>query len=138
MFLVATVAAVVLVLAGCTQVGPAELECEDGGEQWDEYRLFLGRNSGESEVVSDADWELFLADTVTPRFPDGLSVVDVAGQWLGEDGNIEQERSKMLLVLAPPGSDALKLMNEVSAEYKQRFSQDAVLRVVTQACVAFK
>ena len=44
----------------------------------------------------------------------------------------------MLLVLAPPGGDALERINEIGAEYKRRFTQDAVLRVVTDACVAFK
>ena len=55
-----------------------------------------------------------------------------------EDGSIERERTKVLLVLAPPGNDAMDRMNEISAEYKQRFNQNSVLRVVTEACVAFK
>ena len=127
-----------LALAACVQEGTASLECEDGGEQWTEYRLFMGRSVGDQEVVSDADWDNFLADTITPRFPDGLSVIDVAGQGTTADGSIERERTKMLLVLAPQGNDALARMNEISAEYKQRFNQNSVLRVVTEVCVAFK
>ncbi|CAI8030397.1 hypothetical protein GBAR_LOCUS17244 [Geodia barretti] len=138
MALITVAAIIALISAACIQEGTAGLECEDGGEQWKEYRLFLGRNVGDIEVVSDADWDAFLADIVTPRFPDGLSALDVAGQWRGEDGNIERERSKMLLILAPPDTSPLDQLNEVSAEYKRRFSQDAVLRVVTEACVAFK
>ena len=132
-------AAVALVLAACADVSVSTSECEDGGELWQEYRLFMGRGSGGAEVVSDADWTDFLADTITPRFPDGLSVIDVAGQGANADGTIERERTKMLLVLVPPGDEtALNRMNEIGAEYKQRFTQDAVLRVVTPACVAFK
>ena len=136
--LIPVLAAVVFALAACTEAGTSEPECEDGGERWTEYRLFMGRGEGEHEVVSDADWENFLADTITPRFPDGLSVIDVAGQGSSNDGTIERERTKMLLVLAPPGNDAVNRMNEISAEYKQRFNQNSVLRVVTEACVAFK
>jgi hypothetical protein len=131
-------AALALALAACAEAGTSEPECEDGGEPWSEYRLFMGRSIGDEEVVSDADWEAFLADTITPRFPDGLSVIDVAGQGTGDDGTIERERTKMLLILAPQGDDALDRMNEIAAEYKQRFGQNSVLRVVTEACVAFK
>ena len=136
--LVLALAVVLLALAACAEADKGDPHCEDGGERWEEYRLFMGRGDGDREVVSDHDWEAFLADTITPRFPDGLSVIDVAGQGSSEDGSIERERTKMLLVLAPPGNDAMDRMNEISAEYKQRFNQNSVLRVVTEACVAFK
>ena len=44
----------------------------------------------------------------------------------------------MLLVLAAAGEEAMDRINEIGAEYKQRFNQNSVLRVVTEACVAFK
>ena len=137
--LVTALAAVALVLAACADIDVSTSECADGGELWQEYRLFMGRGSGGAEVVSDADWDVFLADTITPRFPDGLSVIDVAGQGTNADGTIERERTKMLLVLVPPADEtALDRMNEIAAEYQQQFTQDAVLRVVAPACVAFK
>ncbi|MCY4497557.1 MAG: DUF3574 domain-containing protein [Rhodospirillaceae bacterium] len=127
-----------LVLTACADVQVTTSECEDGGELWSEYRLFMGRGDGDREVVTDEDWNAFLADTITPRFPDGLSVFDIAGQGTNADGTLEQERTKMLLVLAPQGGDSLDKMNEISDEYKQRFSQSSTLRVITEACVAFK
>ena len=131
-------AAVVLALAACADIEVSTSECEDG-ELWHEYRLFMGRGSGGEEVVSEEDWAAFLADTITPRFPDGLSVIDVAGQGTSADGTIERERTKMLLVLVPPSDEtALNRMNEIGAEYKRRFTQDAVLRVTAPACVAFQ
>ena len=98
----------------------------------------MGRSADGVEVASDADWEAFLAETITPRFPDGLSVIDVAGQGTTADGTLERERTKMLLVLPPPGDDAMARTGEIGEEYKQRFNQNSVLRVVTEACVAFK
>lgn len=135
--LITTFAVVALVLAACADAGTSTPECEDG-ELWNEYRLFMGRGLDGSEVVSDADWENFLVDTITPRFPDGLSVLDVAGQLLHEDGSIEKERTKLLLILAPSDTPALEPLSEISEEYKRRFNQDVVLRVVTDACVAFQ
>ncbi len=116
---------------------PAEVPCPDGMDRYDEYRLFFGRNIGDAEGVSDEDWRAFLADTVTPRFPDGLSVFDAAGQWRDSQGNIVRERSKMVLILAEQDSDALTRLDEIAEEYKRRFSQESVLRVVDSACVAF-
>ena len=87
--------------------------------------------------MADAAWEGFLGDTVTPRFPDGLTVLDGRGQWRGAEGLVQKERSKVLVILAPPGGDEMRLIDEVSDEYKGRFAQESVLRVVYDACVSF-
>ena len=102
-----------------------------------EYRLFMGRSSQSGEVVDDAAWAAFLSDTVTPRFPDGLTVLDAQGQWRGSDGVMLKERSKLLIILAPTGDDKMRLTEEVSDEYKRRFDQESVLRVVEDVCVTF-
>lgn len=47
-------------------------------------RLFLGRQIPGGGMVSDADWTAFLAEVVTPRFPEGLTVWRAEGQWLDE------------------------------------------------------
>ncbi len=111
--------------------------CPSGTEPFAEYRLFFGRSQGDVEVVSDADWRAFLAAEVTPRFPDGLTVLDAAGQWRGGDGAIVRERSKLLLVLAPPAGKAMRLTDEIAAAYESAFGQSSVLRVVTAACASF-
>lgn len=123
-------------LAACTTLSE-ESDCPEGSERYDEYRLFFGRNVGDAEGVSDEDWGTFLADTVTPRFPDGLSVFDAAGQWRDSQGSIVRERSKMVLILAEPNSDAGQKLDEIAEEYKRRFSQESVLQVTDSACVAF-
>ena len=38
-----------------------------------EVNLYLGRDKPAGGEVSDAEWASFLADTVTPRFPAGLT-----------------------------------------------------------------
>ena len=125
-----------LALTACAPSNP-EVPCPEGSERFDEYRLFFGRNIGDAEGVSDDDWRTFLADTVTSRFPDGLSAFDTAGQWRNSQGEIVRERSKMVLILAVPDSDATQRLDEIAQEYKQRFSQESVLRVTGSACVAF-
>ena len=111
--------------------------CPAGTDRYAEYRLFFGRNRDGVEVVSDAEWRAFLAEEITPRFPDGLTVVDAAGQWRDESGTIERERAKVLLVLAAPGEDGMRRTGEIAEAYKRTFGQSAVLRVVVSACASF-
>ena len=87
--------------------------------------------------MDDDAWDAFLGDTVTPRFPDGLTVLDGAGQWRGSEGTIQKERSKLLVILAPPGDDGMRLIDEISEEYERRFNQESVLRTVNDSCVSF-
>ena len=112
------------------------ITCDDG-DAWIEYQLFMGRNSGEAEVVTDEAWREFLADEVTPRFPDGLTVLDANGQWRGDDDEILRERSKVLLILAPPGDDARDNIDEVADAYTSQFRQDSILISTKETCVAF-
>ena len=95
--------AVMMMLAACAQTDRPI--CAEGTEQFVKYELFMGRNSQSGEVVDDAAWTTFLEDSVTPRFPDGLTVLDAEGQWRDSEGLVQKERSKLLLVLVPPGDD---------------------------------
>ena len=111
--------------------------CPAGTEPYSEYRLFFGRNRGGVEVVTDAEWRAFLAEEITPRFPDGLTVVDAAGQWRGASAAIERERAKMLLILAAPGAEGLRRTDEIAEAYKRTFGQESVLRLVASTCASF-
>ena len=111
--------------------------CPAGTERFAEYRLFFGRNRDGVEVVTDAQWRTFLAEEITPRFPDGLTVVDAAGQWRNPTGAIERERTKMLIVLTAPGEKGMQYTGEIAEAYKRTFGQSAVLRVVGSACASF-
>ncbi len=135
--LLAAAALAGLALAGAPTLGANAATCPSGTELFAEYRLFFGRSQGEGGVVSEEAWRAFLAEEVTPRFPDGLTVLDAAGQWREGTGVIVRERTKLLLVLAPPGEDAMRRTDEIADAYKRAFGQSSVLRVVTEACVSF-
>lgn len=135
--LVAAVILAGLAYAAAPTLGADEASCPSGTELFAEYRLFFGRSQGEVEVVSEEAWHAFLAEEVTPRFPDGLTVLDAVGQWREGSGAIVLERTKLLLVLTPPGADAMQRTDEIANAYKHAFGQSSVLRVVTEACVSF-
>lgn len=88
-------------------------------------------------VVTPEEWSVFLAKTVTPRFPQGLTVWQGAGQWQSAAGQLTREPSFVLNVHHPDTEAAERAVREIMAEYKSRFRQEAVLRVKSLACVSF-
>ena len=89
-------------------------------------------------MVDDAEWQAFLAEAVTPRFPDGLTVLDAKGQWRGSDDVVQRESSKVLIILVPnDDEDAEELIEKVIEVYRHEFNQKAVLKTVSKTCVAF-
>ena len=94
--------------------GRATPSCPAGFEEFTEYRLFFGRSRGDVEVVSDKAWRGFLAAEITPRFPEGLTVLDAAGQWRDGSGAIMRERTKLVIVLAKPGAAEVRHTVEIA------------------------
>ena len=132
-------ALIAVAAVSCTQPESSAMTCPEGWDRVAEYRLYFGRGdaTGDPMAVSDEAWAQFLADTVTPRFPDGLTVTDGAGQWRSESGEISREQSKVLTLLVWPDDTALQRLNEITAEYERRFDQETVLLTSAQACASF-
>ncbi len=128
----ALTAALALTLSGCVSVKVSR--CAAGERRAEVAQVFFGRNVGDRVGVSEADFQGFLDAEVTPRFPDGLSVSDAAGQWKGAAGPV-REPSKVLTVVLKPG-DRAKL-GAITAAYKARFQQESVLTIVERGCVRF-
>lgn len=126
----------VLVLAGCEQNRPAR-EAEPPAQAakaaaktpgWVKSELYFGRTKPGGEV-SAAEWDAFLSDEVTPRFPDGLTVLDAYGQWRNADGKIGKEATKLLVLVHPDEPAAARKIGELIEVYKKRFTQESVLWV---------
>ena len=100
--------------------------------------VYFGRNRPGGGTVSDADWQRFLDEVVTPRFPYGLTVVDATGQWRGQSGVVEQERSEIVTVFHAGDAASRQAVADVAAEYKRRFQQEAVLRERSATCARFE
>lgn len=124
-----------LFLLGAAMVGciaETKFRCPEGLQQVVRYELFFGLDHADGRSVSAAEWEAFVADTITPRFPLGLSAFDVKGQWQRPDGTVERENTKMVMLAHPPPADAgMSLVDEISREYQRRFDQDPVFRSVS-------
>ena len=96
--------------------------------------LYFGRDKPAGGEVTDAEWGAFLAEVVTSRFPDGLSVFDAAGQYREPSGRIVRERSKRLIVIVFDSPAHRTKLAEIIDAYKQRFGQYSVFRVEQPVC----
>ena len=92
-------------------------------------RLFFGTNIPSGGQVSDEEWKAFVKDVVTPRFKDGLTVLEGDGQWLDPRGDVVREHVHIVEVAHKPGAEHDDAILAIANEYKKRFKQDAVLRV---------
>lgn len=92
-------------------------------------RLFFGTSIPSGGQVSDDDWKAFVKDVVTPRFKDGLTVVEGDGQWLDPRGDVVREHVHIVEVAHKRDAATEDAIRAIADEYKKRFKQDAVLRV---------
>ncbi len=93
--------------------------------------LFMGRSKPDGTLVSEPELKTFLAETVTPRFPDGFTVINAFGQFRDRSGKMIAEPSVVLIFLYPDGSKKISRtkIEEIRAAYSIRFQQESVLRV---------
>ncbi len=88
--------------------------------------------------VSDAEWMQFLDSEVTPRFPNGLSVQNVYGQWKGaHDAAPECGISKLLIIDYPENVENEARINAIRAAWKRMTGEQSVLKVTIPAEVSF-
>jgi hypothetical protein len=131
-----TLAAVLLALTPRAEA--QTIACRGAQKPREVAELLFGRNIGNRLGVSEAAWARFVARELTPRFPDGLTVVDAVGQWRDRDtGKVVREPSKRVEIVLPGGEDDAAKLDAAVAAYKNRFRQQAVGVVVRPACVSF-
>src|SRR2546425_12824408 len=86
--------------------------------------------------VSELEWQLFLRDEVTARFPEGLTVWQAEGQWRRPDGVVGHERSKVLLLVHADTAAARASLRAVIERYRKTFEQQSVLWETSRVCAA--
>ncbi|HEX6048724.1 MAG TPA: DUF3574 domain-containing protein [Gemmatimonadaceae bacterium] len=100
-------------------------------------RLYFGRNIGDTAVVSDSAWNGFVRTVLSPAFPAGATVWDAAGQWRAPNGELVREQSFVVELVHVVTPESEQRVQWVMADYKRRFAQQSVLRLVTTAWAAY-
>lgn len=107
------------------------------GEIFARTELLFGLSRSNAPDITEEEFQGFIDLQVTPRFPEGLTLLAGNGQFKDSSGNIIQEGSKLLILLYPFSKDRSALVDEVRAEYKSAFQQESVLRIDEHSCVSF-
>jgi len=99
--------------------------------------LLFGMSRRDAPQISDEEWQSFVDQEVTPRFPDGLTIMQAYGQWRNSRGLIAKENSRVLLIWYQPKPDSDERIEAIRSAYKTRFKQESVMRVDSFSCVSF-
>jgi len=130
---VAAVLPLMLLCAACAPRSQA-----NGAQPVVTERLYFGRNIGDTLGVSDSVWAVFVREVISARLPAGFTFWPAAGGWRDSTGRSTREPTFVLEVVHPvraPAADSA--IAGVIADYKRRFHQQSVLRVVTAGRASF-
>jgi hypothetical protein len=111
--------------------------CDAPQRPMQQIELMFGRNVAGHVRVGEAAWSRFLAREITPRFPDGLTVLAAAGQWRDPGGRRARESSKMVIIVTADNAAARERIATIIAAYKQQFRQRSVGVISHSVCAAF-
>ena len=134
-FSVGVLAGTVLTVGGKAQQPVSDSLCGSTASPQLRTTLYFGlaRPKG---AVSELEWQLFLRDEVTARFPEGLTVWEAEGQWRRSDGVVDHERSKILLLVHADTPAARAAVLGVIERYRRSFDQQSVLWETARVCAA--
>lgn len=129
-------AAIGVVLTGCASLQPAT--CAPGQQAMLTAELLFGRKIGDRIGVGEAAFRRFVDEEVTPRFPDGLTVLDASGQYRDTARAVlVREPSKLVLIALKDEPDGRARLAAIAERYKTRFNQQSVGTILRPACVSF-
>jgi len=132
-YIVASSLAAVSVFANTQAVA-----CDAPQRPMQQIELMFGRNIAGHLRVGEAAWSRFLAREITPRFSDGLTVLDAAGQWRDPvGGRLVREPGKMVIIVTADDAPVGDRIAAIVTAYKQRFRQRSVGVISRPVCAVF-
>jgi hypothetical protein len=98
----------------------------------------IGALDTQDDGVGEMRWRSFLDREVTPRFPDGLTVLDAYGQWRGHAGEEPRRlRSKVLVILCEETQANRASIEAIRAAYRVTTHAKSVLLATEHVDVSF-
>jgi c-di-GMP-related signal transduction protein len=99
--------------------------------------LYFGLSKPAGLKISEIEWQQFVNTVITPRFKEGLTVIDANGQYLNNAGTLTREKTKVVILIHDHNPTKNKMIQEVILSYKQKFQQESVLQVTSDVKVSF-
>ena len=109
---------------------PVPVGAKSGAMPFVRSELYFGTARPDG-VVTEAEFREFVDEHVTPRFPDGLTLIKGDGQFRSEGSVVIKEQSFVLILLYPYDTrdECLRRIERIRFLYKQEFDQQSVVRV---------
>jgi hypothetical protein len=114
-----------------------QVTCLSPAKPFARLELLFGTTKPDGTAVTEAEWTAFLDTHVTPRFPDGLTVLDGRGQWRNAKSQITREAARVLLIWHVPSVSTEGHIAAIRDNYRRQFSQESVMRADGVGCVSF-
>jgi hypothetical protein len=128
-----------LLLAGAMDANAQTQSCPLAGQNpMLVVQLFFGLSVPHRGPVTAKEWNSFLQQTVTPRFPEGFTVYEAYGQsWNPASRSVGREKSKVILIAIVDTAPARVKIAEVADRYREAFHQRSVGILTSPSCGAF-
>jgi hypothetical protein len=125
-----------LMLAACARQ-PRELasNCLAASEK-PTAELLFGRVGDGASGVSEQEFRRFISREVSPRFPDGLTVMNANGRWAPPAGSAIGDRPKLVMIVLHGAADDQAKLAEIRAAYLAQYHQQSVLLPTGPGCVS--
>jgi hypothetical protein len=107
------------------------------GTRFARTELYFGTDRKNDPDVTEHQFNRFVDEVVTPRFPDGLTQMKGAGQFLGSTGPIEENSYVIVLLYPLDDTSAHREIEYIRRAYKEAFDQESVLRADSVDRVSF-
>ncbi|WP_227004183.1 DUF3574 domain-containing protein [Kozakia baliensis] len=103
-----------------------------------QIQMLFGLSRPDGTPVTEKEWQDFLAEVVTPLFPNGFSVINASGQWQDRMSHrVTHEDSRLLWIATPENRDLGHRVAIIRDAYKARFQQQSVGLLIQAGCEAF-
>ena len=107
------------------------------GKPMIETQLYFGLSKSHG-AVSVREWDGFVEREITPRLPQGFTILDAHGFWLSAQAkHTISENSKVLIRVHDGAGKDNEAIAAIIESYKRVFAQESVLRVDEAICAAF-
>ncbi len=105
---------------------------------WARTELYFGgglrKERGDYETV----WNDYLDNVVTPRFPEGLTLVEATGQWRVKEGQSPRRSSSKIIILIHEATpEKFRNLDEIRKIWKEKSGHISVLKVTVPVEVSF-
>jgi len=110
----------------------------DPEPSWERTELYYGAGRLPADGKADTRWEDYLDNEVTPRFPDGLTLLEGSGQWRVKQGEKpRRNRTRILVIIHKATPENSRKIEEIRTVWKAISGHESVLRVTLPADVSF-